>query len=356
MDLRPERPAREKAERDLHGLAVGPRELQQDAPHLGDERAEAEPGLGMAVGLDLRRDRLVHDREARRLAEQFQHPAVQVLRVRAALRGKVPGAGQVLVAEEERHEVGQVAGALGAAAGDEGRARAGDAFELADQLVDEAAEVGRCAVAEAGHREFAVEDERPVGHHRRDAGERKVHISVPRRSAVEEAEAQLGQVHGRGGAVGMRDAVADLDLAGGVAGAGRLPPRRVDLGGARQAHRQRQKDDALPGRRGDRERLRVGAIIGEGEGRAVRHHAARAPDADLALGEQPLFEFQLAEAPSVVPQPVRGGADEALHPAVLLLEVLGAEEHALRPDDAAGEGHAPPPSERATPPALKAAV
>ena len=154
----------------------------------------------------------------------------------------------------------------------------------------------------------------------------------------------------------MRDAVADLDLARGVAGAGRLPPRRVDLGGARQAHRQRQVDDALRGRRGDGERLRVGAVIGEGEGRAVRHHAARAPDAHLALGEQALFEFKLAEAPSVVPQPVRRGADQALHPAVLLLEVLGTEEHALRPDDAAGEGHAPPSSVRATPPALKAAV
>jgi len=80
-------------------------------------------------------------------------------------------------------------------------------------------------------------------------------------------------------------------------------------------------------------------FAGDDEHRAVLEHAGAGGQRETAGGEQVAIDGERGHAPGVRAQHAGAAADERFQPAVLLLEVLGSEEHALLPDHAVGPAH-----------------
>ena len=100
---------------------------------------------------------------------------------------------------------------------------------------------------------------------------------------------------------------------------------------------------------GHRERLGMVDLLGNREGRAIGQHTRRFGDCDLARPQQAGVEAQRLKAPPVPDQPAHRRPHQALGIAILLLEVLGPEEHALGPDDSVLEGHGAAPEITSSP-------
>src|SRR5690606_32534572 len=108
---------------------------------------------------------------------------------------------------------------------------------------------------------------------------------------------------------------------------------RVDLALAEAARRQREIDARLAHGLVEIERRRRAIVIGNVERRAVREHAARARDRDLADAEQGAIELELREAPAVRRERTAARLDVRLEITVMLLKVLRPEKQPFGPDD-----------------------
>ncbi len=135
-------------------------------------------------------------------------------------------------------------------------------------------------------------------------------------------------------------AVLDLQLAGDVAGqAVGAGAAEIGFVHARPTHRQGQGHERVTqgGRDVQRRRQRVaGRAVERG---AVREHAARASQRQLAELQQRLVDRDLQESVAVRAQDSRALLELRLQVPVVLLEVLGLEERALGPDDPIVPGH-----------------
>src|SRR5688500_17990610 len=80
-------------------------------------------------------------------------------------------------------------------------------------------------------------------------------------------------------------------------------------------------------------------LFGNGEWRTIGQYTRGFGDGDLARAEQARIEAQHLEAPAVPDQPAHRRPHQALGIAILLLEMLGPEEHPLSPDHSVLEGH-----------------
>ncbi len=90
----------------------------------------------------------------------------------------------------------------------------------------------------------------------------------------------------------------------------------------------------IPQLRADIHRRRQRFVLRHGKRSAVRKYSARAPQAELAYGQQVALDLQLGEAPRMRTQRRGAPFDPALQIALLLLEVLGPQKQPFGPDDA----------------------
>src|SRR5262249_61635484 len=97
--------------------------------------------------------------------------------------------------------------------------------------------------------------------------------------------------------------------------------------------RQREGHQRTAQAGGDAQRRRKRIARGAIERRAVREHAARRPDGQLAELEERVVDRQLDESVAVRPEGSRALLQLRLQMAVVLLEVLGLEKRALGPED-----------------------
>ncbi|MNH11541.1 hypothetical protein D3C79_710570 [compost metagenome] len=98
-------------------------------------------------------------------------------------------------------------------------------------------------------------------------------------------------------------------------------------------------DNAIAQIVGHFQRRRWQVVTGDIERRAVRQQATGAEDRHLALGKQALVEQQLGEPPSSHAKRAAAGIDQVFEVAIMLLEMLGRDEHAFRPHHAIVPGH-----------------
>ena len=112
-----------------------------------------------------------------------------------------------------------------------------------------------------------------------------------------------------------------------------------DLDRARLADRQREIDQHVARALRQLERRRMVGLAGQRERRAVLEHAGGGGERETAGAEQVAIERVFHQAPGMRPQRLHAAAHKLLRPAILLLEVLRAQEHALLPDHAVRPAH-----------------
>ncbi len=101
--------------------------------------------------------------------------------------------------------------------------------------------------------------------------------------------------------------------------------------GARQGEREYDEFVACVG--WDIQRGRCGVGAGQVEGQAVGQHAGSAGERDLAEVQRGAVQHQVQPAPAVAGTCCKARLRLCGDKAVMLLEMLRLEEHALRPDD-----------------------
>ena len=112
-----------------------------------------------------------------------------------------------------------------------------------------------------------------------------------------------------------------------------------DLDRARLADRQRQVDQHVARAVRQFERRRMVGLAGQRERRAVLEHAGGGCEREAAGAEQVAIQRVVHQPPGMRPQRLHAAAHQLLRPAILLLEVLRAQEHALLPDHAVRPAH-----------------
>ena len=178
--------------------------------------------------------------------------------------------------------------------------------------------------------EFLVEQDGAVAHFEH-APERQADIAGLAGLAQLQAEARMGDVDllvdaQRGGRI-------DQHLGRRIEAAGRAVQAVLDLAGVGGGERQRQPGDLAGGifRHFDCRRQR--RVVRHGEGRAVRHHADGAPEADAALLCQVAVDLEHREPPRIgrdVPDTI---LQQILEIAIVLLQMMRPQEQAFGPDD-----------------------
>jgi len=163
----------------------------------------------------------------------------------------------------------------------------------------------------------------------RDAAEARARILVQHQAQVQLAQLHVGRI------ADALHVVLDAQV---LADEARERRRGTgvdrELRHARAHQRQRQVHHGVLDLGSDLERQRRGVFLGDGERRAVRHHAARRLDRQPADLERLFLEPQAAQAPARREHARRAGFDEHLDGAFELLEMLRPQEQSLRPDDA----------------------
>ena len=113
----------------------------------------------------------------------------------------------------------------------------------------------------------------------------------------------------------------------------------VEAGAAGKLQRQRQEHAPAGVSRPMATGARRVHGLGDGEGRAVGEDAAGRGHGDAAGLDQRRVEGQRPIAPALQPPGLQHAAQQGLGVAVLLLEVLGTEEEALRPEHPVAAAH-----------------
>ena len=116
-------------------------------------------------------------------------------------------------------------------------------------------------------------------------------------------------------------------------------PGRRDLHRARLAHRQGEIHDRVARRLRQVQRRRLVGLVWQRERRAVLEHTRRLRQRKTPGRQQVAIHRHLRQAPGMGPQRRGALARQRLQPAVLLLEMLRAQEHAFLPDHAVGPRH-----------------
>ena len=277
--------------------------------------------------------------EGRELAGHLQAQGVEGLGMDVAGGGMVRQQRLAPVEEQQDQEVGEIADPFClAGAGDELGIVLAAMVKQADELGQEAGQ-RRCRRADhAGRYVLVVEDDALVGLDLDDAGDPEADISGAFLGLQHEPQSQAADAqarHALDAGVGVGRFIFDRAVAGGslvLAVGGELEAPRL-------AHRQRQIDHAVARVLRQIEGRRVIDVFGNVERRAVLQNAAAGSHGEAAGGQQLAVDLQFGESPGMGPEAVDASAHQPLDIAVILLEVLGTEEHALRPDDLVVPGH-----------------
>ena len=188
----------------------------------------------------------------------------------------------------------------------------------------------------AGGIQLVVEPGAPVGGDLDDAGKpdqvvARTLVGFEQIAQAQPPDLQRGRLRGGGmGVVGLEIAqrVAAVDA---VAGG--------DLDRAGLTHRRRQIDHRVARTLLQVERGRVIGLAGDGEGGPVLEHTGRRGQREPAGRQQVAVDRHLGYSPGMRTQFRGSRTHQRFHPAILLLEVLGAQEHALLPDNPVGPRH-----------------
>ncbi|EAU46644.1 hypothetical protein R2601_16025 [Salipiger bermudensis HTCC2601] len=326
---------------DRHGVLLEHRAeiLAQGAEH----RLEHVGQVVMGVGRKLRRA-LFRRHQCRQLSGKRGEALEDRLRVGVAQGHQVADLRQGAVHAHQQQEIRDLGHALGRAGlVQTPRQRLGavaqKALELTQEIVQRA---GGAGIQRRGD-EGPVEHHLAVGAHLDDARHRD-HQLVRQVVEIErQSHAQLAHRHLHRAGIAAH-AVGDLDLLGSIARRRLRRAAQVDLRGAMPARRDREVDHRVLGALRHVERRRLGIGLGHPEGGAIGGEARAGFHRQLAELEQLLVERQLGHAPAI-------GGERSCHPgdqrfdiAVVLLEVMGLEEHPLLPDDLVIPGHGGDPS------------
>jgi hypothetical protein len=200
-------------------------------------------------------------------------------------------------------------------------------------------ELGRGFDARLRRDVAAVEHGLLVGTSLDDANDTKRGVGIREIARTQEAQVERSRLHRFGFVASVRvvaqvfvdHAVSEQVLVGRFA--------EVHFCHAHAGDRSSEVDDFALNVRGHIERQ--GHCVGgrDLERRAVWQHSAGSHDADLAKCQQALVEDQLTEAPRVSARGPHAHVDQMLQMPRLLLEMVGLQEHALRPDDFGAMAH-----------------
>ena len=247
---------------------------------------------------------------------------------------------QVAVDGLQQQEIRHLGHAARAGLAEPRTQRLGPLAQHAHQLAQHIGQRRHGGDAQGGRDVAVVDHHAAVGLHFDDAGQAQAGEAGA--FLALQHVAQPGAAHrqlGRQGGVGM--GVVGLEGAQGVARGGTLRAfGRGHFRAARLAHRQGQVDDLVARALDQVERPGLVGGAGDGEGRAVLEHAGDARQRELARAQQVAVKRQLGYAPGMRTQRRGAGLEQMLEVAILLLIVLGAEEHALLPHHLVVPGHA----------------
>src|SRR5919106_5385526 len=230
----------------------------------------------------------------------------------------------------EHEQVLNLGGAASVRIQDIANARGSDALELAFELPEEGREVRMHVEAKAGRQVIGVEDYGAVRLTRGDPCHAQCHKACQPVAFVTQAERRTrGLEWGAPLRAGYR--VLHLEDAAAMADAGCRLAFRVEFRCPRLLRRQAEIDNAFRGALCRLVGRRVVGAIWDREGRAVGQPAFGCGETDGASGKKSGIELEATEPPGMPDEACKRLLDIGLDPAILLLEMLRSEEHALRP-------------------------
>ena len=216
--------------------------------------------------------------------------------------------------------------------------RFGDLVEAGDHLLQELRVPGDRSRGERRRQEAVLESHATVGAQALDLGHRHGRVATDRLAGCQEKRLRAGDLDLLRVGTALDRVAHGLDAAA-VAGAGRLDMCRIEADAPRRLQRQRQQHRAVGGLGGDRQRPRRVHRLGDRKRGAVREDAARGLDRHLAGLEQGRVQGQRTEAEGVELPGLKGAPCHRFEEAVLLLEMLGAEEQPLGPQHPVSVAH-----------------
>ena len=202
-------------------------------------------------------------------------------------------------------------------------------LSIPGELGDHAGQRQRRRAHERRRNPALVEGGPPVRRHLGDAGETDAEIARALLRLEHVAQSQTGDLQRRRlRRGGVR--VVSFELAQRVAAFAAV---HGDLDSSGLADRGGEIDDGIARALGQIERRRMIGFARDRERRAVLEDADRRAQRKPAGRQQVAIDRHLDDAPGVRTQRRRAGPHQHLQPAILLLEMLGAQKHAFLPDD-----------------------
>ena len=270
--------------------------------------------------------------EGGEVAEHGQQHPVQLLRMHL-LQSQVVAQQQLGAIDQlQHHEIADLRAADLAIGPDTLGDGVAAMAEHADHFLQAGQQVGGCVGVEVARHEVGIEADHPVRcgiqHHRHlqfDVGLVAL-LLAEQQAKIRPRAADLH--HGILAGVGVRH----LQVVGGIArqDLGLLRPTRLDVVSGDQRQGQGDRHVRGIGRHVEGERLGIAA---EFEQAAVGQYAGGLADHQLAHVEELAVQLQGEEAPVVAAQQLGPGLHLVVVVAVVVLQVLRAQQHAFLPDD-----------------------
>ncbi|MNH03815.1 hypothetical protein D3C79_630880 [compost metagenome] len=322
-------------DRDGRGLAVD-QHRQGFAQRLHD-RGEARCQVIMLVHRELARA-TVAGTEGGELTGQADQLAVKPLRVQRAQLAQVFDQRLGAVDQLQEHEVGD----FRSAAGTRGYHPPGQRFAALMQQAQQFAAKCRQALARRyiqHWRDIAViQDQGAVGALFLDTYQAQRGIVAQALFGSNQAQG-TGTESDRRAILERRVVVAHFGHPADIARTAQRLALVDRIAGTGALERQGQVHEAITQVVIDVQRAWRQVILGDVERCAVRQQAPSRNDGQFPLGQQALVDQQLGKTPGARRQWPAAGIDQIFEITVMLLKVLGSEEHAFRPDHTIVPGH-----------------
>ncbi|MNZ62737.1 hypothetical protein D3C78_808660 [compost metagenome] len=276
--------------------------------------------------------------EGGELASQGHQLAVQPLGVQRAQLVEVFDQRLGAVDQLQQHEVGNLRRPAIGRGDHSARQRFATLVQQAQQLAAKAGQLLAGRHVEYRRDVAVIHHQRAVGALFADAQHAEGGVVAQAVLAAQQAQGAAAEGQRRT-VFERRVVVAHLADTADIAGASDGFALVDGVAGPRPLEWQPQVDNAIAQIVGHFQRRRWQVVAGDVERRAVGQQAAGAENRHLALGKQALVEQQLGETPRGHAQRPVAGVDEVFEVAIMLLEMLGRDEHAFRPHHAIVPGH-----------------
>ena len=242
------------------------------------------------------------------------------------------------VARDQEQKVGELGHALRAGLGEPARQRSAAMDQQAMDLLDPVGQPPAGAAVETGWDVLVIENDHPVRAHLAHPGDAHLHHRRGRLVGNLDSQVELADAQ-RHRPVVLAVGVPRVLVGGAIAQQRIVTVSQAQFGHPRPAQRQGQGDHGVLGVLGHVQRRRYRRIDRNIERRPVGHQAGDPRQSDLSQLQQLLVELDLAESVGIGEQGPGAPFEQALDVALLLLEMVGAKEDALRPDDLVVERH-----------------